>query len=67
MAEHEALTRLLSAHQPRGRICIGCTGCPDVEFMTSVDHAEHVAELITAEFIVTPKSAKNAREAQTGF
>ncbi|MEV4127107.1 hypothetical protein [Nocardia sp. NPDC049707] len=52
----EALVHLLYEHQLTGRVCMGCRACPDLEFMNSVEHAEHVADLIAKEFAVTPHS-----------
>ncbi|MBF6138095.1 hypothetical protein IU501_34570 [Nocardia otitidiscaviarum] len=52
----EALARLLYQHEKVGRSCIGCRACPELEFMNGHQHAEHVAELIAAEFRVAPRS-----------
>ncbi|WP_043737778.1 hypothetical protein [Nocardia asiatica] len=52
----EALARVISDHQLTGRISIGCAGCPGLEFMTSVEHAEHVADMIGMQFLVVPQS-----------
>ncbi|WP_454199538.1 hypothetical protein [Nocardia sp. Marseille-Q1738] len=51
----EALARVISDHQLTGRYCIGCTGCPDLVFETSVDHAEHVADMIGMQFLTVPQ------------
>lgn len=51
----EALARAISDHQLTGRISIGCTGCPGLEFMTSVEHAEHVADMIAEQFLTVPQ------------
>jgi hypothetical protein len=52
----EALARVISDHQLTGRISIGCAGCPGLEFMTAVEHAEHVAEMIAMQFLVVPQN-----------
>ncbi|MGW4720843.1 hypothetical protein [Nocardia sp. NPDC004260] len=52
----DALARVISDHQLTGRISIGCTGCPGLEFMHEVDHAEHVADMIAEQFLVVPQS-----------
>lgn len=52
----EALARVISDHQLTGRISIGCTGCLGLEFMTSVEHAAHVADMIAMQFLVVPQN-----------
>ncbi len=52
----EALTRLLYQHEKTGRSCIGCRACPDLEFMNSHQHAEHVADVIASELLMVPHS-----------
>ncbi|MCC3333561.1 hypothetical protein [Nocardia abscessus] len=55
MSTREVLARVISDHQLTGRISIGCTACPGLEFMTSVEHAEHVADMIAEQFLVVPQ------------
>lgn len=52
----EALARVISDHQLTGRISIGCAACPGLEFMTAVDHAEHLADMIAEQFLVVARS-----------
>ncbi|WP_159840180.1 hypothetical protein [Nocardia sp. CY41] len=56
MSTRDQLARVISDHQLTGRISIGCRGCPGLEFMHEGDHAEHVADMITEQFLVVPQS-----------
>ncbi|MFR9773094.1 hypothetical protein [Nocardia sp. SC052] len=55
-ATRDQLARVISGHQLTGRVSIGCTGCPGVEFMHEGEHAEHVADMIVEQFLVVPHS-----------
>ena len=53
--QREALARLIYDHEKIGRGCISCSERPGAESMSGHQYAEHVAELIAAEFLIVPR------------
>jgi hypothetical protein len=56
MSTRDQLARVISDHQLTGRFCLGCTGCPGLEFMHEGEHAAHVADMIGMQFLVVPQN-----------
>lgn len=66
MTDHrEALARLIYEHEKVGRGCISCSERPGAESMNGHRYAEHVAELIAAEFLTVPR--KDIQGYEYGF
>ncbi|MBF6339699.1 hypothetical protein IU450_27960 [Nocardia abscessus] len=56
----QVLARLFSEHERTARISVGCRACLGLEFIHEGEHAEYVADMIAAEFLVAPQGMSSA-------